>query len=192
MGIITSGQITLEPIDTIDGYLIDLSSDSYVFMGNSTGAPSGLSCTTKATAYRGSQQCPTLNISDVLCPEGIKATITDNNSASPVVTFETTATITDSCEAIITIVVDDVTIEKQFSFAVALGSASGDIIIGGRNLIRNSKTLLFSSYYFTEEIIVTHDGNGNLTWVSPEVNVVIDGNIIATDDDAGNVILSLG
>lgn len=74
-------------------------------------------------------------------------------------------------------------------------TAINNIQIGGRNLIRNSIDLLYQDYYFTEEIVVTHDEAGNLTWVSPNVMVMNDGSgnitIVASDDGNGNVILSL-
>lgn len=263
MGLIASGQITLEPIDSIDGYSVGLSSDSYVFMGNSTGAPSGLSCTTQAVAYCGSKQCSNLNISTISCPVGISATISNNNTSFPTITFETTATITEACEAVVTIIVDDVAVNKKFSFAIAktgvngsdgkgikstdityqasssgtvaptgewtedvpdttsdmpylwsrtvitytddttstaysVGSTPSSIIVGGRNLIRNSRNMIYADYYFKADIVVTHDGNGNLIWVSPAITVENDGvgnvtmlNIAANDDGVGNVYLSL-
>lgn len=71
--------------------------------------------------------------------------------------------------------------------------------IGARNLIRNSSTLVFEDYYFVvSEIVVTNDGNGNVTWVSPNVTVTDDGAgnvaigdsaINTTDDGAGNVTI---
>lgn len=75
-----------------------------------------------------------------------------------------------------------------------------DIEVGGRNLIRNSTNLIFKDYYFTNvDLEVTHDGTGNVTWVSPSVIVTSDplGNvtitsqtIIAEDDGNGNVSIS--
>lgn len=75
-----------------------------------------------------------------------------------------------------------------------------DIEVGARNLIRNSVNLIFEDYYFTSDgIVVTHDGNGNITWMKPKINVnddsvgnitITDKGITATDDGAGNVTLS--
>jgi hypothetical protein len=74
-----------------------------------------------------------------------------------------------------------------------------DIEIGARNLIRNSTNLIFENYYFAnKEIIVAHDGDGNVTWVSPAVTVTDDGDgnvamispaIVVTDDGAGNIAI---
>ena len=118
-----SGQVTV--VDITDAYSVLLTSESYTFVGNTTGAPSGLSCTTQVVAYCGTQQCSNVSVSTVTCPAGISATISNNNTVSPTVTFKTTATITAACEAIIPVTVDGVTINKKFSFAVAKTGATG-------------------------------------------------------------------
>ena len=118
-----SGQVTV--VDITDAYSVLLTSESYTFVGNTTGAPSGLSCTTQVVAYCGTQQCSNVSVSTVTCPAGISATISNNNTVSPTVTFKTTATITAACEAIIPVMVDGVTINKKFSFAVAKTGATG-------------------------------------------------------------------
>lgn len=118
-----SGQVTV--VDVTDAYSVLLTSESYTFVGNTTGAPSGLSCATQVVAYCGTQRCSKISISTVTCPTGISATISNNNTSSPTITFETTATITAACEATIPVVVDGVTINKQFSFAVAKQGGTG-------------------------------------------------------------------
>ena len=118
-----SGQVTV--VDITDAYSVLLTSESYTFVGNTTGAPSGLSCTTQVVAYCGTQQCSNVSVSTITCPAGISATISNNNTVSPTVTFKTTATITAACEAIIPVTVDGVTINKKFSFAVAKTGATG-------------------------------------------------------------------
>lgn len=61
------------------------------------------------------------------------------------------------------------------------------IKIGGRNLIRNSKNMLFENYYFYESepttITATHDGAGNVT--------LHGATLTATHDGAGNVFLTI-
>lgn len=119
-----SGQVTV--VDITDAYSVLLTSESYTFVGGTTGAPSGLSCTTQAVAYCGTQQCSNISVSTVTCPAGISATISNNNTVSPTITFKTTATITAACEATIPVVVDGVTVNKKFSFAVAKQGTQGD------------------------------------------------------------------
>ena len=55
--------------------------------------------------------------------------------------------------------------------------------IGARNLIRNSRNMIFEDYFFAVlEILVTHDGNGNVTWLNPVLDIL--------DDGAGNVVVT--
>ena len=124
MGTKASSQVTI--IDVTDAYSVILTSESYTFIGNTTGAPSGLSCTTKVIAYRGSDQCSKVTIGTITPPTGISATISNNNSSSPTITFNTTATVSSACEAIIQVTVDDVTVNKKFSFSVAKEGAAGN------------------------------------------------------------------
>lgn len=118
MAIKASNQVSLT--DVTDAYSVTLTSETFTFMGNNTsGAQVGLSCSTQVIAYCGTQQCSEVNIGTIQCPTGISATITNNNTSLPTITFTTTASITEACEATIPVTVDDVTFNKVFSFAVA-------------------------------------------------------------------------
>lgn len=116
-------QITL--FDITDAYSVILTSEAFTFVGNTSGAPSGLSCTTQAVAYCGTKQCTKVTIGTVSCPTGISATVANNGGSSPIITFKTTATVTAACEATIPVTVDGVTINKKFSFAVAKTGSTG-------------------------------------------------------------------
>lgn len=111
--------------DLTDAYSIMLTSESYTFNGNTSGVPAGKTCSTQVVAYLGGTPMKS-NISKVTCPTGISVSLKDNNTIAPTVTFTTTATITDDCEALIAVTVDDVTISKKFSFAVAKTGSKGD------------------------------------------------------------------
>ena len=111
--------------DMTDAYSVILTSEAFTFAGNTSGAPAGLSCSTQAVAYCGGMQCKKVTIGTVSCPTGISAAITNNGTASPTITFKTTVTVTASCEATIPVTVDDVTINKKFSFSVAKTGATG-------------------------------------------------------------------
>lgn len=118
MAIKASNQVSLT--DVTDAYSVTLTSETFTFMGNSTsGAQIGLSCSTQVIAYCGTQQCSEVNVGTIQCPTGISATITNNNTSLPTITFTTIASITEACEATIPVTVDDVTFNKVFSFAVA-------------------------------------------------------------------------
>lgn len=123
MSIKASNQITI--VDVTDAYSALLSSEGYTFVGDSTGAPSGLTCTTQVTAYRGSQQCEEVKVIAVQCPSGISAIINNNGTSSPVITFTTIDIITEAVQAIIRIVVDEITITKIFTFSVAMQGSDG-------------------------------------------------------------------
>lgn len=123
MSIKASSQVSL--IDITDAYSVILTSESYTFIGNTSGAPSGLSCSTQVVAFRGSVSCSKVSIGTITCPTGISATISNNNTSSPTITFKTTATVTTACEATIPVSVDGVTINKKFSFAVAKQGSTG-------------------------------------------------------------------
>lgn len=123
MGIKASNQITI--VDVTDAYSALLSSEGYTFVGDSTGAPSGLTCMTQVTAYCGSQQCEEVRVVAVQCPSGISAIINNNGASSPVITFTTNDIITETTQATIRIVVDEITITKKFTFSVAIQGSDG-------------------------------------------------------------------
>ena len=111
--------------DLTDAYSIMLTSESYTFNGNTRGVPAGKTCSTQVVAYLGGTPMKS-NISKVTCPTGISVSLKDNNTIAPTITFTTTATVTEDCEASISVTVDDVTISKKFSFAVAKTGSKGD------------------------------------------------------------------
>ena len=125
MAIKSADQITI--VDVTDAYSVILTSEAYTFVGNTSGAPSGLSCTTQAVAYCGSNQCSVVNVTagDIVCPTGISATVENSGTSSPTIKFTTTSTVTTACEATIPVVVDGITVNKKFSFAVAKTGATG-------------------------------------------------------------------
>ena len=123
MSVKASSQVSM--LDITDAYSVTLTSEAFAFVGNTSGAPSGLSCATQVIAYCGTQRCPKVTIGTVSCPSGISASISNNGSNAPTITFTTTATITAACEATIPVTVDGVTINKKFSFAVAKTGAQG-------------------------------------------------------------------
>ena len=120
-----SDQITV--IDVTDAYSVVLTSETYTFIGGTSGVAAGQSCSTEVAAYCGQNQCSKVSVtqSAIVCPTGISATVTNNNTSLVKITFKTTATISSACEATIPIVVDGITIYKKFSFAVAKAGAVG-------------------------------------------------------------------
>lgn len=127
MAIKSADQITI--VDVTDAYSVMLTSESYTFVGGVSGAASGLSCETEAVAFCGTNQCTavTVDAKRVVCPTGISASVTNSGTSKVKITFTTTATVADACEATIPVVVDGITVNKKFSFAVAkAGQKGGD------------------------------------------------------------------
>lgn len=125
MAIKSADQITI--VDVTDAYSVMLTSEAYTFVGDTSGAPSGLSCTTQAVAFCGTNRCSVVNVtaSDITCPTGISATVSNSGTSAVTITFTTTATITAACEATIPVLVDGITVNKKFSFAVAKAGNDG-------------------------------------------------------------------
>lgn len=125
MAIKSADQITI--VDVTDAYSVILTSEAYTFVGDTSGAASGLSCETQAVAFCGTNQCSVVNVTatDIECPTGISAAVSNSGTKAPKITFTTTATIAVACEATIPVVVDGITVNKKFSFAVAKTGATG-------------------------------------------------------------------
>lgn len=125
MAVKASNQISI--VDVTDAYSVILTSEAYTFVGGTSGVASGNKCTTQVVAYCGSVQCTSVTVGEVSCPTGITAVVTNNGTASPTITFTTSATVSAACEATIPVTVDGVVVNKKFSFAVAkTGSAGKD------------------------------------------------------------------
>ena len=125
MAIKAADQISI--VDVTDAYSVILTSEAYTFVGGTGGVASGASCTTQAVAYCGSNQCTKVEVDKnaIICPTGISAAVTGSGSSAVTITFTTTATISTACEATIPVVVDGITVNKKFSFAVAKTGATG-------------------------------------------------------------------
>ena len=125
MAIKSADQITI--VDVTDAYSVMLTSEAYTFVGGTSGSSTGASCTTEAVAFCGTNRCSSVNVTaaDITCPTGISATVENSGTSAAKITFVTTAAIATACEANIPVVVDGITMNKKFSFAVAKAGASG-------------------------------------------------------------------
>lgn len=176
MAVKSSNQLTI--IDVTDAYSVMLTSEAYTFIGGADGAAAGLSCTTQAVAYCGTNQCTSVNIaaSSITCPSGISATVENSGSSAPTITFKTTAKITSACEAIIPVVVDGITVNKKFSFAVAKAGNNGTSVsvsstsvtyqVGNNGTTKPTGTwsedvppVANGKYLWTKTVVTYSDGN---------------------------------
>lgn len=135
MAIKSADQITI--VDVTDAYSVMLTSETYTFVGEVSGTTTGLTCTTQAVAYCGANRCSTVtvNAANITCPSGISASVSNSGSNVVTITFTTTSAIKESCEATIPVEVDGITINKKFSFAVALKGKTGSPGAAGADAI---------------------------------------------------------
>jgi len=126
MAIKASNQISI--VDVTDAYSVILTSEAYTFVGGTSGAASGSTCSTQAVAFCGSAQCSKVSVDQtaITCPTGISAAVTNNNTSAVTITFTLSATLSAAAEATIPVVVDGITVNKKFSFAVAKTGSKGD------------------------------------------------------------------
>ena len=123
MSIKSSDQISI--VDITDAYSVILTNDSYTFPGTTAAAKAG-SCTTQIIAMRGSEQiAATVNLNNVTKPTGITVT-KDTDATSPTLTITASTSFTAAGVVRIPVVVDgDITINKDFSVAIAFTGAKG-------------------------------------------------------------------
>lgn len=67
----------------------------------------------------------TVDAKAIVCPTGVTAAVSNSGTSKVTITFTLTVKLTTACEATIPVVVDGVTINKKFSFAVAKTGATG-------------------------------------------------------------------
>lgn len=143
MVIKAADQITL--IDVTDAYSVMLTSEAYTFVGGVSGVSAGQTCSTEAVAYCGQNQCSsvTVDAKAITCPTGISATVENSGTAKAKITFTTTATVSTACEATIPVVVDGITVNKKFSFAVAKAGMNGQNGKNGTSVTITSKSVTY-------------------------------------------------
>lgn len=122
MALRSTDQITLT--DLTDGVSVVMSSESYAFPGTTSNAIAG-STTTKIQALRGSEYiAASVNTASITKPTGVTVA-SDAHATAPTLTISVASTVTSGGEIIIPVVVDGLTIEKRFSFAIAYKGTTG-------------------------------------------------------------------
>lgn len=122
MAIKASDQISI--VDLTDGVSVTLTSESHIFPGTTSAAKAG-SVTTQIIAMRGTEQVvASVILSEITKPSGVTVT-SDNDTTSPTLTIAVDTTVKTNGVVTIPIHVDDLTIVKEFSFAIAFTGANG-------------------------------------------------------------------
>ena len=122
MAIKSSDQISI--IDVTDGHSVNLTSDSHTFPGGTSAALAG-SVTTQIIAMRGSEQVnASVIVSEITKPSGVTVS-SDGDTTAPTLTIEVTTSVTVGGIIKIPVHIGDITIVKEFSFAIAFKGATG-------------------------------------------------------------------
>ena len=122
MAIRSADQISI--VDVTDAYSVILTSDSHTFPGSTSAALAG-SVGTQIVAMQGAAIVPaTVVLSEITKPSGVTVT-SDNDKTSPTLTIAVSTSVTAGGTVKIPVHIGDVTINKEFTFAIAFKGATG-------------------------------------------------------------------
>lgn len=122
MAIKTADQISI--VDVTDAYSVTLTSEAHTFPGSTSAALAG-SVTTQIIAMRGAEQvAASVTVSAITKPTGVTVS-SDGDSTAPTLTITVSTSVTAGGIIKIPVVIGDVTIIKEFSFAIAFKGSTG-------------------------------------------------------------------
>ena len=122
MAIRSADQISI--VDVTDAYSVILTSDSHTFPGGTSAALAG-SVTTQVIAMQGaSQVAAKVTLSAIEKPSGVTVT-SDNDNTAPTLTISVNTSVTTGGVVKIPVQIGDITINKEFTFAIAFKGATG-------------------------------------------------------------------
>lgn len=124
MAIKSSDQISI--VDVTDAYSVTLTSEAHTFPGSTSAANAG-STTTQVIAMQGaSQVAASVAVGEITgLPTGMTASV-DTNATAPTITFTVTTSMTTASGSVkIPVHIGDITIVKQFDYAIAFTGATG-------------------------------------------------------------------
>lgn len=122
MAIRSADQISI--VDVTDAYSVMLTSDSHTFPGSTSAALAG-SVTTQVIAMQGaSQVAAKVTVSSITKPSGVTVT-SDNDTTAPTLTIAVTTSVTSGGVVKIPVQIGDITINKEFTFAIAYKGSTG-------------------------------------------------------------------
>jgi hypothetical protein len=122
MAIKSVDQISI--VDVTDAYSVILTSEAHAFPGTTNAAKAG-STTTQIIAMQGASQIPcSVTVSEIVKPAGVTVS-SDSNVTSPTLTIAVTTSVTTGGVVKIPVHIGDVTITKEYTFAIAFMGATG-------------------------------------------------------------------
>lgn len=141
MVIKASNQIDL--LDLTDGYSVILTNENHTFLGNTTSVEGTQSATTTIMALRGNEQVPA-KVGAITTPTGISA-VSDGKTPNPTVTITATSALTTSGSITIPVQIEDLTINKVFSFAIAFKGTNGTNGTNGSSVTVSSTEVAYQA-----------------------------------------------
>jgi hypothetical protein len=124
------GQVDV--VDVTDAYSVILTSEAHTFPGTTSAAKAG-STTTQVIAMQGDTQvAASVMLSEVTAPTGVTVT-KDTDATAPTLTIAVSTAVTSAGTVTIPVHIKDVTIDKVFSFAIALTGSQGASGTNGTN-----------------------------------------------------------
>lgn len=130
MAIRSADQISI--VDVTDAYSVNLTSEAHTFPG-STNAAIASSVTTQVIAMCGaSQVAAKVTVSEVTKPAGVTVS-SDGSSTAPTLTISVSTSVTAGGIVKIPVHIGDITITKEFSFAIAFTGETGAAGKDGEN-----------------------------------------------------------
>lgn len=131
MAIKSADQISI--VDVTDAYSVVLTSESHTFPGSTSAALAG-SVTTQVIAMCGANQVAAkVTVSEITKPSGV--TVTSNgDSIAPTLTITLATSVTAGGVVKIPVHIGDITIIKEFSFAIAFKGSTGATGAAGKGV----------------------------------------------------------
>lgn len=122
MAIKSADQISI--VDVTDAYSVILTSEAFTFPGSTSAAKAG-STTTQIIAMRGAEQvAASVTVSEITKPSGVTVS-SDGHAMAPTLTITVAASVTSGGVVKIPVHIGDITVNKEFSFAIAFTGATG-------------------------------------------------------------------
>lgn len=142
MAIRSADQISI--VDVTDAYSVNLTSDSHVFPGSTTAALAG-SITTQIVAMQGSSQvAASVTVSEITKPSGVTVS-SDGDATTPTLTITVSTSVTSGGVVKIPVHIGDVTIVKDFSFAIAFKGSTGATGSAGTSVTVKSTEVTYAT-----------------------------------------------
>ena len=165
-----------EVIDITDSYSVTLSNENHTFAGTETSVNGTQTITSEVQAIQGGN-IVACKVGTISTPTGISI-VSDGKSPKPTLTITATSALKSSGSITIPVIIDDITINKVFSYSIAFkgtsvevkstaityqAGTSGTAVPTGswQSLV---PTVPLGSYLWTKTVVTYSDGNSTTSY----------------------------